>query len=104
MTKKVRTQAMRILDARKIPYTAHLFPETIHDAAQVAAVLDVLPGQVFKTLVLLRKDDPSAHPLLVMVPADREIDLREFACAIGAKSVCMASYQQAEKLTGLKVG
>jgi Cys-tRNA(Pro)/Cys-tRNA(Cys) deacylase len=54
--------------------------------------------------VLLREDDPSTHPLLVMVPADREVELREFARAIGAKSVRMASYLQAEKLTGLKVG
>lgn len=104
MAKKVRTQAMRMLDARKIPYTVHIFPETIHDAMQVAASLNIPPGQVFKTLVLLREDDPSAHPLLVMVPADREVDLREFARVIGAKSVRMASYLQAEKLTGLKVG
>jgi Cys-tRNA(Pro)/Cys-tRNA(Cys) deacylase len=95
---------MRILDARKIPYTAHVFPETIRDAAQVAAVLDIPPAQVFKTLVLIREENPSAHPLLVMAPADREIDLREFARAIGAKSVRMASHLQAEQLTRLKVG
>jgi len=41
MAKKVRTQAMRMLDARKIPYTAHIFPETIHDAMQVAAAMSV---------------------------------------------------------------
>ena len=104
MAKKVRTQAMRMLDARNIPYTPYIFAETIHDAAQVAAALDIPPGKVFKTLVLLRQEDPSDHPLLVMVPADREIELREFARAIGAKSVRMASYLQAEKLTGLKVG
>lgn len=104
MAKKVHTQAMRMLDARKIPYTVHTFSEAIRDATLVAAALDVPPAQVFKTLVLIREDDPPVHPLLAMVPADREIDLREFARAIGAKSVRMASYLQAEKLTGLKVG
>jgi Cys-tRNA(Pro)/Cys-tRNA(Cys) deacylase len=104
MTKGPRTLSMRILDARKINYTVHLCSDTIHDAVQVAAALGVPPKQVFKTLVLLREDAPLAHPILVMVPADREIDLRPFARVIGSKSVRMASQDQAEKLTGMKVG
>jgi Cys-tRNA(Pro)/Cys-tRNA(Cys) deacylase len=104
MAKEARTMAMRALDARKIPYLVHRFPETIRDAEQVAAEIGMPPSQVFKTLVLLREDAPQAHPLLVMVPADRQIDLRQFARAIGVKSVRMASHDSAEKLTGLKVG
>lgn len=104
MAKQARTQAMRMLDARKIGYKVHQFSDTIHDAVQVAETVGVPPGQVFKTLVLQREDDPRAHPLLVMVPADRQIDLRQLARAIGAKSVRMAAHAQAEQLTGLKVG
>lgn len=104
MAKTLRTQAMRALDARKVTYSIHLFPDTIHDAVQVAKVLEMPPGQVFKTLVLLREDTPNARPLLVMVPADHEIDLRQLARALRVKSVRMASHDQAEKLTGLKVG
>ncbi|HEY4387003.1 MAG TPA: YbaK/EbsC family protein [Ktedonobacteraceae bacterium] len=104
MAKTIRTQAMRALDARKIAYTVHQFPENIHDAEQVAASLNKAPGEVFKTLVLIREDDPRAHPLLYMVPADSEVDVRQFAKALGVKSVRMATYEQAEKLTGLKVG
>jgi Cys-tRNA(Pro)/Cys-tRNA(Cys) deacylase len=104
MAKKLRTQAMRMLDVRKIPYTVHVFPDTIRDAAEVAAALDMPPAQVFKTLVLLREDEPLAHPVLVMIPANCEVDLRALARAIGAKSARMATYRQAEQLTGLRVG
>ncbi len=104
MAKKIKTQAMRVLEAHKIDYEPHLFPDTIRDAEEVAARIGLPAGQVFKTLVLLREDDPRAHPLLVMVPADREVDLRHFAHAIGVKAVRMAHHEQAEKLTRLKVG
>ncbi|QBD75325.1 aminoacyl-tRNA deacylase [Ktedonosporobacter rubrisoli] len=104
MAKEARTMAMRFLDARKISYIVHRFPDTIRDAEQVAAELGMDPAQVFKTLVALREDAPQSHPLLVMVPANQHIDLRQLARAVGAKSVRMASHEQAEKLTGLKVG
>src|SRR5689334_1895454 len=54
MAKEARTMAMRVLDARKIHYLVHRFPETIRDAEQVAAEIGMPPSQVFKTLVLLR--------------------------------------------------
>jgi len=104
MTKTLRTQAMRALDARKISYQVYVFPDTIHDAVQVAASIEKSPDQVFKTLVLIREDAPNARPLLVMVPANREIDVRLLARALGVKSVRMAGHDQAEKFTGLKVG
>lgn len=104
MAKTLRTQAMRALDARKIPYQVHVFPDTIRDAVQVAAAVEKSPDQVFKTLVLVREDTAQARPLLVMVPANREIDVRLLARELGVKSVRMASHDQAEKLTGLKVG
>jgi Cys-tRNA(Pro)/Cys-tRNA(Cys) deacylase len=104
MPKETRTQAMRLLDARKISYHAHYFPDTIRDAEEVATTVGMPSSQVFKTLVLLREGAQAAHPLLVMVPADRQVDLRQFARAIGVKSVRMATQQEAEKLTGLKVG
>ncbi len=104
MAKKIKTQAMRVLEAHKIAYELHLFPDTIHDAVEVAAQIGLPPEQVFKTLVLVREDVSNAHPLLVMVPANQEIDVRQLAHAVGAKAVRMAGHDQAEKLTGLKVG
>ena len=104
MAKRVRTQAMRALDAHKIEYTVHQFPDTIHNAQEVAEQIGLPAEQVFKTLVVLRENAPNAHALLVMVPANQELDLRHFAQQIGVKAVRMAGHDQAEKLTGLKVG
>jgi Cys-tRNA(Pro)/Cys-tRNA(Cys) deacylase len=98
---RVKTNAMRALDARHIPYEVLLYPSTIHSAHEVAALLGVDAGQVFKTLVMVA--DGVRH-LLVMAPGDAEASLRLVARAVGAKSVAMAPQAEAERLTGLLVG
>jgi Cys-tRNA(Pro)/Cys-tRNA(Cys) deacylase len=96
-----KTNAMRALDQRHISYTPFYYPDTIHSAQEVAALLGAPPGQVFKTLVALTSD---GRQLLIMVPGDRELDPRLTARGVGAKSVRMALQRDAERLTGLKVG
>jgi Cys-tRNA(Pro)/Cys-tRNA(Cys) deacylase len=96
-----KTNAMRALDARHVPYTTLSYSDTIHSAAEVAQLLGVAPEQVFKTLVVIA--DESRH-LLIVTPGDRELDLRLVARAVGAKSAHMAPQREAEHLTGLKVG
>lgn len=96
-----KTNAMRALDAHKISYSAFFYAETIHSADEVAGLLGVPAGQVYKTLVVLAD---GGRQLLVMVPGDRELDLRLLARSIGAKSAQMALQREAERLTGLKVG
>lgn len=103
MTKqnKGKTNAMRLLDKQRIAYTIFTYPETIHSANEVAPLLGVPVACVFKTLVVFA--DEKRH-LLILVPGDRELDLRLAARAIGAKEVHMAPQHEAERLTGLKVG
>jgi Cys-tRNA(Pro)/Cys-tRNA(Cys) deacylase len=96
-----KTNAMRALAARRVTYSTYTYPDTIHSATEVAELLGVSPGQVFKTLVVIA--DESRH-LLVVTPGDRELDLRLVAKAAGAKSAQMALKRDAERLTGLKVG
>jgi Cys-tRNA(Pro)/Cys-tRNA(Cys) deacylase len=96
-----KTNAMRALDAHKIPYESFFYPETIHSADEVAALLGVDASRVFKTLVVLAD---GGRRLLVMAPGDRELDLRRLAKSVGAKSAHMALQREAEQLTGLKVG
>lgn len=96
-----KTNAMRALDAHKIRYESFFYPETIHSADEVAALLGVDASRVFKTLVVLAEGD---RKLLVMAPGDRELDLRLLARSVGAKSAHMALQREAERLTGLKVG
>jgi Cys-tRNA(Pro)/Cys-tRNA(Cys) deacylase len=97
----MKTNAMRALDARQIPYEVFLYPDSIHSASEVAPLLGVSAGQVFKTLVMLA--DGRRH-LLVAVPGDAEANLRLVARSVGAKSVVMAPQTEAERLTGLLVG
>jgi len=96
-----KTNAMRALDARGMSYEVFRYPESIHAAEEVAALLGVAPGSVFKTLVVFADD---TRHLLVMTPGDRELDMRRVARAVGAKSAHMAPQREAERLTGLKVG
>jgi Cys-tRNA(Pro)/Cys-tRNA(Cys) deacylase len=99
--KTEKTNAMRALDQRRIPYTAHNFSPGIHSADGVAAVLGAPAATVYKTLVVIRAH---GRPLLVMVAGDRELDLRLLARSLGEKSLSMATHKEAEALTGLQVG
>ncbi len=97
----VKTQAMRLLDSKGISYEVLTYPDSEKDAERIANILNLSPAQVFKTLVVVR---PQSKPLLIMIPADKKLDLNKVAKAVGEKKVKMASYQEAEKLTGLQVG
>lgn len=96
-----KTNAMRALDQRHIAYSTFYYSDAIHSAREVAALLGVPPGEVFKTLVALASD---GRRLLLMIPGDRELDPRLAARGVGAKSVHMALQREAERLTELKVG
>jgi Cys-tRNA(Pro)/Cys-tRNA(Cys) deacylase len=98
---QVKTNAMRALDARHIAYSVFTYPETIHSADEVAALLGVPASSVYKTLVVLADGE---RKLLVVTPGDRALDMRMVARAVGAKSAHMAPQREAERLTGLKVG
>lgn len=99
MAKKLNS--MRLLEAQNIPYDMMRFPATIHSAQAVADHFDVPASQVYKTLVLLTSQD---KPLLVMIAADQEIELKRLAQALGEKKLRMATQSEAETLTGLQVG
>ena len=96
-----KTNAMRVLDARKVPYEIITFSPDIHSAEGVAEAAGISPAEVYKTLVVSREH---GKPLLVMIAGDRELDLKRLARAAGEKKLKMATYRQAEELTGLQVG
>ncbi len=99
--KAVKTNAMRALDARRVPYEPLTYSPEIHSADVVAATLGLPASQVYKTLVVLRE---RGRPMLVMIAGDRELDPRALAREIGEKRVAMAPKKDAERLTGLQVG
>lgn len=96
-----KTNAMRVLDARNIAYTALEYPDTIKSGQGVSDALGVPLAQVFKTLVVMRE---RGRPILAMVPSDHELDLKKMAAAAGEKRVRMAAQREAESKTGLLVG
>ena len=99
----VKTNAMRVLDQRKIAYEVHEYSPEIHSAVEAAQVMGRSPECVYKTLVVMR-EALRAKPLLVMVPGDRELDLRVLAKSTSDKKLRMAAQKEAESLTGLLVG
>jgi len=96
-----KNNAMRMLEARGVPYETYTFPPETHSAEGVAQVVGLPASQVYKTLVVVRKQ---GKPLLVMIAGDQELDLKRLATAVGEKKLRMASYKEAESLTGLEVG
>ncbi|MFQ5813357.1 MAG: YbaK/EbsC family protein [Anaerolineae bacterium] len=96
-----KTNAMRMLEARGVPYQTYTFPPEIHSAEGVAQAVGLPSSQVYKTLVVVSKQ---GKPLLVMIAGHRELDLKRLAKAVGEKKLRMASYKEAESLTGLEVG
>jgi Cys-tRNA(Pro)/Cys-tRNA(Cys) deacylase len=96
-----KNNAMRMLEARGVPYETYTFSPETHSADGVAQAVGLPASQVYKTLVVVRKQ---GKPLLVMIAGDRELDLKRLARAVGERKLRMASYKEAESLTGLEVG
>jgi Cys-tRNA(Pro)/Cys-tRNA(Cys) deacylase len=100
----IKNNVTRLLDSRKIAYTAVEYDgSTFHSADEVAQLIGVPVDQVYKTIVVLR-EEKGKKPLLVMAAADREIDLKKLAASMGEKKLHIAKHDEAEKLTGLQVG
>ncbi len=96
-----KTNVLRLLTQRRIPYQALTFSDEIHSAEGAAEAMGVPLSQVYKTLVVLRE---RGRPLLVLVPGGQQLDLRKLAKGVGEKKLHMASQREAEALTGLQVG
>jgi Cys-tRNA(Pro)/Cys-tRNA(Cys) deacylase len=101
-----KTLAMRLLEGKKVSYEAVSYDAGERDAEKIATQLGVPPEQVFKTLVVAAPQDgrSPSKPLLVIIPANRQLDLKKLARLINVKKLKMASHQQAEEMTGLLVG
>lgn len=92
-----KTNAMRLLDAKKIPYTPFTYPPEITDGMLVAEQLGEDVRRVFKTLVTV--SDKGEH-FVFCVPVCASLDLKMAAKAAGAKSVAMIKQKELEPLTG----
>lgn len=93
-----KTNVMRILDSKKIKYTAKYYDEKQAVAGlEVASVLNEEPSQVFKTLVTRAN---SGNYYVFAVPVVSELDLKKAAKAVNEKSVDMIKQKELLPLTG----
>ncbi len=92
----------RLLDARKVPYTAFELPAEKVGAIETARRLGVPQEIVFKTIVIKR--DKPGKPLLVVIPGNHEVDLKALAAVLGEKKVHLPTQREAEMITGLQAG
>ena len=96
--KEEKTNVMRVLDQKKIPYTAHTYdPESGIDGVSVARSLGQDPAAVFKTLVAR---GASGGYYVFDIPVAATLDLKKAAKAAGVKSVAMIHVADINKVTG----
>lgn len=92
-----KTNAMRILDAHKVPYQIHTYaPGPDVDGVCVAHQLGQNVEQVYKTLVTKGKQ---AYFVFV-IPVAHVLDLKKAARAVGEKSVSMIAVKEINGVTG----
>ena len=94
-----KTNVMRLLDQKKVPYTPHTYPhgDDAVDGVTVAQMTGMDPAQVFKTLVARGK---SGGFHVFVIPVEKELDLKKAAKASGEKSVEMVHVKELLGLTG----
>jgi len=97
--KELKTNVMRTLEQRKIPYTPHYYEheEGAVDGVTVAQRLGQDPERVFKTLVAR---GASGGYYVFDIPVAENLDLKKAARAVGEKSVEMIHVAEITALTG----
>ena len=96
--KEVKTNAMRILESLKIPYTHHTYEcEEFVDGLQIADKLSLPYEQVYKTLVTVGS---SKNFFVFVIPIAAELDLKKAAKSVGEKSVEMLHVKDITAVTG----
>ena len=97
--KMEKTNVMRILDQKKIPYEIRTYPhgDEAVDGIEVARLLEQDPKTVYKTLVA---QGASRQYYVFDIPVDAELDLKKAAKAVGEKSVAMLHVKELLPLTG----
>ena len=98
--KEEKTNVMRVLEQKKIPYQAHTYEHeegVAVDGVTVARSLGQDPECVFKTLVAR---GASKGIYVFCIPVAENLDLKKAARAVGEKSIEMVAVKEINALTG----
>lgn len=98
--KEEKTNVMRVLEQKKVPYQGHTYPhdgDVAPDGVSVAQSMGQDPACVFKTLVTR---GASGGYYVFDIPVAATLDLKKAAKAVGEKSVAMLPSKELLPLTG----
>lgn len=96
--KEVKTNAMRILESMKIPFTHYTYEcDEFIDGLQIADKLSQPYEKVYKTLVTIGN---SKNYFVFVIPIAEELDMKKAAKSVGEKSVEMIPVKDINAVTG----
>ena len=97
--KKHKTNAMRIVEQKKVSYKEYEFPWTEEHLGtdSVSSLLGVDENKIFKTLVAIGN---KTGPIVAVIPGTKELDLKKLAKASENKKVEMLHLRDLEETTG----
>lgn len=99
MEKTGKTNVMRLLEQKKIPYKSYCYVESgSTNGMEIAEILGENPDQVFKTLVTV--GGKTKKNFVFVIPVNRELNLKKAAEAVGEKSIEMIKSKELLPLTG----
>ena len=99
----MKTPALRLLDQKKIPYTAHHYEiqDGLLDGKSVVKKLGIDEDTLYKTLVL---QSAEKKIFVVLVPVSKELDLKKAACFLQVKKLNLLPLKELKPLTGYEKG
>lgn len=93
-----KTNVMRLLDSKKIPYKEYTYLDNLStNGVEIANILGEDLDRVFKTLVTVSK---SKTNYVFVIPVGSELNLKKAAKAVGEKSIEMVKQKDLFNLTG----
>lgn len=98
----ITNNVTRLLEGRKIQFTAYELPAEKLGAQETAQYLGVSIEIVYKTIVVVR--ERTGRPILAVIPGCCQADLKAIARAVNEKKVHLPTQAEAERLTGLQAG
>jgi Cys-tRNA(Pro)/Cys-tRNA(Cys) deacylase len=106
------SRGTRAVDAARraaVPYAVHEYAPNVRSsrrdggpgyALEAVETLGIDAARVFKTIVIL----VDGRPVLAVVPADSDVDLKAVADALGGRKATIAPPDEAERATGYVLG
>jgi len=98
MKNEEKTNVMRLLESRKIPYASYTYAaDPSLSGKEIAGILGEDPAFVYKTLVTQGR---TGRNYVFVIPVCAELDLKKAAKTAGEKSVEMIPQKELLPLTG----